>query len=114
MRIVYAVGKIFLQNNITNTPTLIALQDSLTASSSPVWFPYVALDQLLAALDRVDGDDSLCQVRNNRYEMGTTSATVKECNELLTARNPLRGIGASQNPLRNPPFYEENIFTEKR
>ena len=112
------LGKFFfLQNNITNTSTLITIQDSLTASSSPVWFPYVALDQLLAALDKVDGDDSLCQVRNNRYKMVTRSLFVsllfdQQCNELLAARNPLREIGASQNALRNPPFYGEKIFTE--
>ncbi|CAB4007104.1 Hypothetical predicted protein [Paramuricea clavata] len=40
------------------------IEETLAGSSSPVWFPYVALDQLLAALDKVDGDESLCQLQD--------------------------------------------------
>ncbi|XP_028408932.1 nuclear pore complex protein Nup160-like [Dendronephthya gigantea] len=40
------------------------IEETLAGCSSPVWFPYVALDQLLAALDKVDGDESLCQLKD--------------------------------------------------
>ncbi|XP_046859836.1 nuclear pore complex protein Nup160-like [Xenia sp. Carnegie-2017] len=35
------------------------LEEALTANSQPVWFPYLALDQLLTALQKLDDDDHL-------------------------------------------------------
>lgn len=37
-------------------------QEALTANSQPVWFPYLALDQLLTALQKLDDDDHLSAV----------------------------------------------------
>lgn len=97
-------------------------QETLVGCSSPVWFPYVALDQLLAALDKVDGDESLCQVEDTLNELHlwwiayillSLTAGVfapPHGRRLLSTSLPLQ-IRIVSYPALQVSGYEHNLFT---